>query len=287
MVETGYAPSVLALSTAALPAVDPRDRPSRLMRLGAEALALGAETEDRDALTAALGGSRFPIVAVAVPSPPRLGAPDRREQREAVVRAEREIDRANRLECRFATLELGKLDASGPRGLEAVWAALIDAFARGHPIDDLLREAHRMRAAVVRRHLDGMRRSLDVLLPLAQRRGTLLGLLPAHDGRSLGLAEEIRELCLDYASGPLGGWRATDREHRLSVTGASTGAWPDALGVDLADAAGLLGALPPGKGEVDFVSALAGLPRDAPRILGRTRATEPEVRRSLEDLGRL
>jgi sugar phosphate isomerase/epimerase len=269
--------AMLALSTDCLP-LPPAERLARLLGLSPDGLALGAEADLRDALTMELSRARVPMAALFLPGGPRLCAPDRDERREAVARAERELDRANRLEAGHAVVDPGALDP----GLGPAWRALLDAFARGTPEgaarSEFLAARRRRRDA----HLDGLRHSLDALLPPAERRGTVLGLLPAGAGDSLGFPEEIGALMADYAGAPLSPWRATDREHRLLALGlVARGTEVAASGATLADAVGALGGLPPGLGEVDWPAALAGVAPAAPRVLSCERATEDELRRAL------
>lgn len=272
---------VIALSTGNLPSNHPADRVARLLRLGADGLALGPHARDRDLLAAGATRGRTVFVAVLVPSGLRICAPDRHELREAIRVAEREIDRANRLECSSVVIDLGALDA----GKGVRWPDLLDAFARGR-LDRDVRDAFiASRRVLVERHLNATRRSLDTLLPLAEKRGSTVGLLPAASGDALGLADENDTLLRDYDGAPLAVWRATDREHRLRTLSLATAKPPAGVaGAIAADAAGLAGGLPPGSAEVDWSSALAGSAPEAPCVLQAELATEGELARALEFL---
>ena len=273
--------AVVALSTGNLPSSHPAARVARLLGLGADGLALGPHARDRDLLAGGVPRGRIGFVAVLVPGGLRICATDRHELREAIRVASIEIDRANHLECPNVVVELGALEAGlGPR-----WLDLLDAFARGR-LEREVRDAFvASRRALVERHLDAARRSLDVLLPLAERRGSALGLLPAPSGDALGLADEIHALGRDYDGAPLAPWRATDRQHRLRMLSLAGSRPPAAAaGAIAADAAGLVGGLPPGSAEVDWSSALAGLAPGAPCVLQAELATEGELSRALEFL---
>jgi len=256
--------------------VDPDERPAALMRLGVDGLSLGPQSRGRDVLTRTLLSLHVPIASVAVADTPRLCAHDRAEQSEAVARARIEVDRANRLECAHLVLDLGALPPTVPRVSD-----LIEAFSRG-------RLAAEDRAAFVRARqvhrapaMDSVRRSLDALLPLAQRSGCAIALLPAATGDALGFPGEFDELRRDYAGAPLCRWRAVDREHGLFTLGLiQPDARGSAAGADLADAVGVLLGLPPGCGEVDWKLALSGLDA-APRVIVAPLAREPELRKAV------
>jgi hypothetical protein len=205
-----------------------------------------------------------------------MAAIDRHAGARAVQAISAELDRANRLECAHVAIELGALG-----GLTTRWLDLLDAFARGTIDRATVRAFSAGRGAVASRHLDAARRGLDRLLPLCERRGTTLGLLPAAAGDALGLPAEIDGLLADYAGAPLVRWRATDREHGLRTLGLDTAERRAAGAVLLADAAGCLGGLPPGAGEVDWTAALGAIDDGAPRVLRAGRATERELVESM------
>ena len=158
---------------------------------------------------------------------------------------------------------------------------LIDAFSRGRDMDLHRRGFMGVRALGLPAAMDALRRSLDALLPWAERRGVAVGLSAASGGDSLGFPTEIDGLREDYAGAPLCGWRRIDREHGLRALGLTHAFTEPVSGADLADAAGLQGGLPPGAGEVDWSTALAGLDRNAALVLAAPRATEAELRRAL------
>jgi hypothetical protein len=267
---------LIAPCTSNLPRLaDPRDRVARLLRLADPALALGPQAGDRDATCAAAPrGVRW--LVVFAPADPAIAAIDRHAGARAVRAISAELDRANRLECAHVAIDLGALT-----GLAARWHGLLDAFARGTLDHSTVRAFSARREAVASRHLDAARRGLDRLLPLCERRGAAMGLLPAAAGDALGLPNEIDGLLADYAGAPLVRWRATDREHGLVTLGLDAAARRAAGAVLLADAAGCLGGLPPGAGEVDWAAALRDIDDGAPRVLRAGRATERELVESM------
>lgn len=197
-----------------------------------------------------------------------LGALDRAEARAAQERSVRAIQLAAELGAPYVLLGLGPV-----AGVQDRWDRIRRRFLRGElwldrtPAERLMAE----RLALAQRQLPECRRSLDALLGNADRHG--VGLLLPNPRRALDLPgpAEVEALLQDFSGAPLKPLLDLPAAHltssmRMVPLRETIAVFARGPLCCLGDACGAIGALPPGRGEVD-VAAVA-------------RHLQPEVRRA-------
>lgn len=243
--------------------------------LGAEALHLcaGLPADLLSALAPELVVRRaeLPVLALdGVLGAERLGRPraaraglaalERDEAAAAVEVVQAALGFAAELGAPYVLISLGAV-----AGLAPLWDELRGRFLRGELLaDDGAAEAlMTARAGLAVRHLDAARRSLDKLAELAARTGTTVLVRNPRRAIELPTPIELRTLTAGLRGAPLAPVLDAPAAHLGSVmhlvplreTLLSFGTGPLAL---LGDACGAVGALPPGRGELD-VAAVARL----------------------------
>lgn len=289
------------------PGTGPEEIAARCERLGPELLALdaglGPDLYNPLARRLLLDTEERPIRVVFAPCPaPRLGPGKRapalaaldKEERLAAVRLVQDtLARARNLAASVVVLPCpGRVSMPNRRALLVQWLAWGFLEPEG-PAVEMLRELRAQRAQAAPAHVDGLRFSLERLAIEAERRGLRLGLPNAAHYDELPTRDEALTLLAELAGAPVGLWLDTAAAHAKEVLGlgsqlafvralrAATPA-PPILGVSLTDAAGLLGGLPPGVGEIDFAGIAAQLAPDTLAIVAcHPEATDDEVGRAL------
>jgi sugar phosphate isomerase/epimerase len=236
-----------------------------------------------------------PIRVVYAPGPrpdlaprkrlPQLASPDREEVRAAAALVVDTVARAADLGARIVVLPtLGRvpLPQRGPRLIEWLERGYLDT---GGPAVEKLARYRAERQQVVPPVLDGVRQGLDRIGREAERRGLLIGVPNAARYDELPTRDELLRLLHELEGAPVGLWLDTYAAHAKEVWGLGSAAAflqgveasrpaVRIIGATLTDAAGLLGGLAPGRGEIDFDALLARLPEDAWGVV----ACEPWMR---------
>src|SRR5262249_33250468 len=159
------------------------------------------------ALAAALGraGSGLRLLALEQAGRARLCATERDERSAAVEQAARALRCAGQVGAEWLIVRLGTVGLAGGE------AELRRASARAEwdPAQGLGARTQASRAASVGRHLDAARFALERLIPLAERQGTALAVLPRGHPLELPTVDEASELLADFRGAPLGYWHDT------------------------------------------------------------------------------
>ncbi len=222
----------------------------------------GLDPAAYEALAQALAASGFPVLAVEAPCPrtrassAQLCSIERDESDTALAAALDTLRRAARLGARFVVLRLGEV-----RAMEAEWRLARERFLRDDLGEDLTRRLMQQRRAHGVRPLDVARRVLDPLARAAEAEGLTLAVANGRRFTALPDAREL-ELILDGLEGaPVSPLFDVPAAHLPDVMGfqpfaLTQAAFGQAPLVYLGDACGPLGALPPGRGQLD-VGAIA------------------------------
>jgi hypothetical protein len=223
----------------------------------------------------------LPIVAVEAPCPrprgeraPRLASSDKEERKAAIDATLAAIELAEKTGARTVVVRLGRTD------IKDGWRETVRAFQRdtwtAKTADRQLVERRRLSARV----LDQVRFALE---PLLARSGVTVALV--NRARWFEVPDEIETATLleEFRGAPLATWfdpaaahaRATLGYGRQLPLASCVGAWRT-------DAAGLLGGLPYGRGEVGD-GWLASLPKEAVQVVhAAPGASDDELRAAIE-----
>jgi hypothetical protein len=258
---------------------------ARAERLGFGAVALDAELDARalGALTPALLTSGLTVVAIEAPCPrppvrqaPVLCSADREERLAALRALEATLRTAGELAAPVVVVRLGALP------IQHDFAATARAFARGALDETDVERLVAIRRKLSPRALDLARFGLDPALERAAAAGVTLTVANPARWYELPSAGELATLMGELRGAPLAPWYDAARAYARQALGFGRGRpaveLERAAGAFLTDAAGLLGDLPWGTGEVDHAAVLAGLPAAAARVLRSSIATDDELR---------
>ncbi len=213
----------------------------------------------------------IPVVALESPcaAPTRAElCGDRDESLEAQKAAEMTLERAAELSAPYVVLRLGEARLCAPD-----WEIARNRFLRDDLDEELIERLIERREKIVTPLFDNVRRALDRLLRSAESFGTKLLVRTRRRYTELPTVVELRTLLQDYVGAPLSPLLDLPAAHLLDVMGFSRiEAMVKALGAEpvayVGDAAGPVGALPPGRGVID----LAAL---APQLKATTRIFDP------------
>jgi len=273
------------------PVDSPADFGRRASDLGAPAIAL--ETTVAPGWLAELMSGRdtraLPVSAIEAPCPrprgtraPRLAATEKDERREAMAQTAATIELAQVTHARVVVLRLGRLD------IRDGWSDSVQAFARGSWKTATAQRQLAERRHLVARALDQTRFALEPLLERAADAGVTLAL--ANRARWFEVPDEVEigVLLEDFRGAPLAAWFDAAAAHARETMGHGRSAdtlaalAPRCAGAWLSDAAGLLGGLPWGCGEVERAALLAALPESAlPVVHVAPGATDDELRAAI------
>jgi hypothetical protein len=269
----------------------PAELCGRLVDLGVRAVVLDATIDEAYAceLSRELDRRRgeLPVVALEAPCPrprgprpPRLATEDREERRAALAAMDATLRLAADLGGRLILVRLGGLD------VKQDWTRLTRAFARRERIGSewLLAE----RAQLSPLALDLARFGLEPVLERAAAAGVTIGLLNRARWFEIPDDLETRALMDDFQGAPIAPALDAAAAHARECLGMGRVAdWlalhgKQAAGALLADACGLRGGLPWGRGEVDHAAVLGGIAETALRIAHcAPGATDDELRDSM------
>jgi hypothetical protein len=246
----------------------------RARALGVREVALEAtvDADELAALVPALLGAGISIVAFAAPCPrprgprrpPRLATEDVDERLAAAAQAAVTIARAAELGARVVLLELGTVM------VRVDHQATLRAFARRQLEESDIARLVSARRALSPRALDLARHGLDPLLDRAAAAGVTLGLALRPWWFDIPTSAETAQLLAEFRGAPLAPWYDAAAAHIRQALGFGQGRpaveIETAAGAWLTDAAGPLGGLPWGTGDVD-PAVLAKLPDGALRVV--------------------
>lgn len=252
------------------PAASPATFCDRAEALGADGLALDARLPGDwlSAFVEILPRRGSPLVVRAIeapcprpraPRPPRLACADRDERRAAIEATRETLRLASHLESRVVVLRLGGFD------FDLGWKALVRAFSRREIDEDRLEAVLSRRLKLAATALDWARFGLEPLLDQAEASGIVLALSNRARPFEIPDGPEIGVLLEEFRGAPLAPWFDAAAAHAREAIGlAPPGEWlagygRRACGAWLSDAAGLLGGLPWGRGEVDRTAVLTAL----------------------------
>jgi sugar phosphate isomerase/epimerase len=265
------------LSTWCRRSVDsPADFCARASELGASSIAVDATVGPAwlTELVAVLERGSLPASAIEAPCPrprgeraPRLAATEKDERREAILQTTASIELGEKIGARVLVLRLGRMD------MKDGWRESVRAFMRGSWKAQTARRQLAERSHLSARALDQARFSLEPLLERAADAGVTLALANRARWFEFPDAAEIGALLEDFRGAPLGAWFDAAAAHALECMSGSraedvlAALAPRLAGAWLGDAAGLVGGLPWGRGEIAREALLAGLPEAALRIV--------------------
>ncbi|HKA90271.1 MAG TPA: hypothetical protein VKE22_21565 [Haliangiales bacterium] len=249
---------------------------ARAERLGAVGVVLDFTVGELEpwALPLAARGPSLPLWAACLPAgpgDPRPAAADGEERIAARKAAAAWCARGAELGARILIVRLGELEVRFDHG------ALARAFARRTVETEYLERLAGERAALSRHALDRARFGVDALLGAAG--GLTVALATRARWTDVPNDVEIRALLEDFRGARLAVWpdAAAESIRRRLLQPVDRGLFPRAAGAFLADAAGLRGGLPWGRGEVDRDDFVAALPADAYRVVHAAVGTDDEL----------
>ena len=195
----------------------------------------------------------------------KLCSLDKEEALTAVAVAKAAMQTAVALSTRMVRLRLGEI-----AGIDRLWRKVRAHFLRGALADDETpnEELLRARSALLPRHLDAVRRSLEQRANVAVQHGLTLLLGFPRRATDLPHPIELRLLLEEFDGAPLKPSLDLPAAHlastmRLVSLSESVRAFaPGPLHL-VGDACGPIGALPPGSGEVDVAAVCRALPKDS------------------------
>lgn len=195
----------------------------------------------------------------------QLAALDKEESRTAVSVTESALRTASSLSARYVRVRLGEV-----AGLDRLWRNVRAHFLRGAGIDDSEPgdELLQARSALVPRHLDSVRRAIEQLSNAAVHANLSLLLTYPRRATELPLPIELRLLLEEFEGAPIAPSLDLPAAHlssmmRLVSLPESVRTFAKGPLHCIGDAAGPIGALPPGSGEVDVAAVCRVLPKDA------------------------
>lgn len=252
------------------PSEPPKEWCDRAERLGATEVVLDGRLEPAwaDGLMQELAHRRQRLRPVAVEAPcprprarpPLLASSDREERRAALCAATETISRAAELGATPIVVALGFIESEPDAG----WNRLVRAFSRGELATAEIDRLAEMRAKMTAQALDLARFGLEPLLNRAITANVQVALVNRARWYEIPDEPERAALFAEFQGAPLCAWHDTAAAHLREVLGF--GRHADILatfaertaGIWLTDAAGLMGGLPWGLGEVNR-SLLNGL----------------------------
>ena len=122
-------------------------------------------------------------------------------------------------------------------------------------------------------YLENLLYSLDHLLPVAEKKGVLLGLENRYHYHELPGPDDFGEIFTNFKGAPIGYWHDTGHAHAnealgLIPRGSLLQSYSDQLiGIHLHDAIGLDDHIPPGSGEIDFQALKPYLKSDTIKVI--------------------
>lgn len=186
----------------------------------------------------------------------RLMSPDEGERRQAVDATRQTIQYAERFGAKAVVLHCGAVP------MNAELDRLYRFYRRGkiattdarHFVEEKLDHLARLRAPFI----DGLKRSLEMLLTAADAAGIRLGLENRFHYYELPGYTDFRTLFDEFEGSPIGYWHDVGHAHAqeelgMIPEGGLLKICGDALiGIHLHDAVGIDDHLPPGTGDIDF-----------------------------------
>jgi len=140
-------------------------------------------------------------------------------------------------------------------------------------------------------HLDNARRSLDYLVPVAEKLGVCIGMENRYYVSQIPNCDEFGILLSEYNTEYLGLWYDTGHAANIS----NLGYWDSleylrkykdrVVGIHIHDCIGIRDHLPPGDGDIDFLAIKGFLPKDTLCVLEmRPQVAEEDLRRGVRHL---
>lgn len=220
----------------------------------------------------------------------QLASLDKEEALTAVSVAKAALQTASSLSTRMVRLRLGEVS-----GIDRLWRKVRAHFLRGAIAEDEApnEELLRARSALLPRHLDAVRRSLEQLANQAVHDQQTLLIGYPRRATELPHPIELRLLLEEFDGAPIAPCFDLPAAHlsstmRLISLPESVRAFaPGPLHL-IGDACGPIGALPPGSGEVDVAAVCRALAKNATLTFMPWQGLSPkEVMRGLGELERL
>ena len=200
-----------------------------------------------------------------------LSSPDNEERRNAIRFTIRSIEHAGEMGATAVVLHCGVVEMNHDLQVFYQYANSnrLDSEEAQIFIRNKLKERDRCKA----KHMNSLLASLDRLVPVAEKRGVLLGLENRYHYHELPGLDDFRRIFDTFKGAPIGYWHDTGHAHANEILGfigknALLQKYADQLiGVHLHDAVGLDDHIPPGSGEIDFKALAPFLKSDAIKVI--------------------
>ena len=185
-----------------------------------------------------------------------LSSPDEEERQKAILYTTKTIENAAEMGARAVVLHCGAVEMNHEMHVLYQYfnANRIYSEEAQFFIHQKLKERNRRKT----RHMDRLLASLDRLVPVAEKKRTLLGLENRYHYHELPGFDDFETIFDKFKGAPIGYWHDTGHAHANEVLGfiarnilLQTYAH-QLIGVHLHDAIGLDDHIPPGAGEIDF-----------------------------------
>ncbi|MGD2184725.1 MAG: sugar phosphate isomerase/epimerase family protein [Desulfobacterales bacterium] len=200
-----------------------------------------------------------------------LSSCDDEERRNAVRFTIRSIEHAAELGAAAVVLHCGVVEMNHEmqRLYHYVHSNQLDSPEAQAFIDNKLEERNRLKA----KHMDRLLASLDRLVPVAAKKGVLLGLENRYHYHELPGPHDFKLIFDTFEGAPLGYWHDTGHAHANETLGlipkdSLLQSYKNRLvGIHLHDAVGLDDHLAPGSGEINFEALTPFLKTDTIKVI--------------------
>jgi len=217
----------------------------------------------------------------------RLMSPDEEERQQAVTGTKRTIRYAEKLGAKAVVLHCGAVPMS--TDLERLYGLYrkgrIDTAKARKFIGEKLTTLKEQKAP----YLEGLKRSLEQLLPAAEAASIRLGLENRFHYHELPGYTDFQSLFEEFKGSPVGYWHDVGHAHAQEVMGLIPqdgllrAHGHNLIGIHLHDAIGIDDHLPPGTGEIDFSALKSYIRTDTLLVLElRPGTPDRDISRGIE-----
>lgn len=212
---------------------------------------------------------------------------DHEERRAAIAATRSTLEWAARCEARAVVVTCGRVPI--PLGFDEFLEALAAGERERGLQGELRRRFLERRAEAAPAHLDAVRSTLDGVLRAAEHLEIPVALVNRRLPEEIPTTAELEQLLDEFRGAPMGCWYDTAHAHHQERLGFASATElhelmePRLLGLHVHDLMGLECGLPPGEGELELRTLLAGVPEHLPLVL-RCQGDDTRIARALEHL---
>ena len=200
-----------------------------------------------------------------------LSHPAAEERQKAVQWTKRSIEQAAAAGAKVLVLHCGRVEMNTE--LEQLYAYFRNGQIAFAPAQNFIHRKLSEREKEKPVYLESVLRSLQDLIPAAERHNIILGLENRYHYHELPGPDEFDVIFEEFAGAPIGYWHDTGHAHALESLGVMEadellkGFHQHLVGTHLHDARGLDDHLPPGAGDIDFKRIRTWIGDDALKVI--------------------